>query len=56
MVVIPDEIQFETMKLFVQDQCNNGLNVELLDKKDREKGPALAETIEGATYCPSVGR
>ena len=57
MVVIPDEIQFETMEPFVQDQCNNGLNVELLDKKDaREREPALAETIEGATYCPDDGQ
>lgn len=57
MVVIPDQVQFETMRLFVQEQCNNGLKVELLSQKAaKNREPALSDAIVGATYCAEDGQ
>lgn len=57
MVVIPDQIQFETMRLFVEEQCKNGLKVILLNREEaKTRESALADTIIGATYCYGDGQ
>ncbi len=57
MVVITDQVQFEVMKSFVHEQCQSGLKVELFKQRDaKNKEPALAETIAGATYCSADGQ
>ncbi len=57
MVVIPDQLQFETMKLFVEEQYKNGLEVVLLNQKEaKAREPALADMIVGATYCSADGQ
>lgn len=57
MVVIPDQIQYDTMRKFVQEQSNSGLEVLLLNSKEaRNRQPALSETIAGATFCSFDGQ
>jgi sarcosine oxidase subunit beta len=57
MVVIPDQMQYNTMKVLVQEQCNSGLDVKLLNSNEaRNKQPALSETIAGSTYCSADGQ
>ncbi len=57
MVVIPDPIQYDTMKKFVQEQSQSGLEVKLLNSREvRDKQPALSETIVGATHCSADGQ
>ena len=57
MVVIPDQIQYDAMKTFVQEQSDSGLEVELLNSEEaRTRQPALTDTIAGAIYCPADGQ
>ncbi|MDD3656230.1 MAG: FAD-dependent oxidoreductase [Atribacterota bacterium] len=57
MVVIPDQVQYDTMKKFVREQSNNGLDVKLLNSREaRNKQPELSNSIAGATYCSADGQ
>jgi len=57
MVVIEHEAELEVMETFVSQQRQHGVDVALLDAKQaRDKVPALAEGIAGATFSPGDGK
>jgi glycine/D-amino acid oxidase-like deaminating enzyme len=52
MVIIPNPMQFEMMKDFIQEQNKSGLDVKLLNSNEtRNQHPALSEKIVGSTFC-----
>ena len=51
MAIIENEIEWEFMKELAQKQRENGLDVELLNKKETRKlEPSLSQNILGSTY------
>jgi sarcosine oxidase subunit beta len=57
MVVVETQEELEAMRLFVDEQKEAGLPVELLDTKEaRDLEPALSERVLACTYSPLDGQ